>query len=350
MTARRQRVATAETACGLSRADAQAIAAGTHGDPFSLLGPHPVPGGFAIRVLAPDADRVRALRPDGSVLATLEPLPGAGSVFCGFLRNCRDRPEYRLELQRGTTSWQRDDAYRFGPVLGTLDEHLLGEGAHHRLWQVLGAHVMEHEGEPGIHFAVWAPNAQRVSVVADFNGWDGRRHVMRARGATGVWEIFVPGVVEGTRYKYEIRLENGAILPLKADPVGFGSEHPPATASVVRRLDSHRWQDAEWMDRRREAQSPEAPISIYEVHLGSWRRVEPEGGRVLGYGELAEQLVAYARDMGFTHLELLPVSEPPLRRLLGLPAHRPVCTDQPVWRHGRIPATRRGCRIGQAWA
>ncbi len=311
MTRSRQALATAENDRGLSPADAQAIAAGAHGDPFSILGPHPVPGGLVIRVLAPDADRVRALAPGGRILTALEPLPEAGSVFCGFLPGCRNKPEYQLELQRGTSSWQRDDAYRFGPVLGAIDEHLLGEGTHRRLWRALGAHVMEHEGVAGTHFAVWAPNAQRISVVADFNSWDGRRHVMRVRGGTGVWEIFVPGAGEGVRYKYEIRLENGTILPLKADPVGFASEHPPATASIVRCLDTHSWQDTEWMERRHETQSVESPISIYEVHLGSWRRAEREGGRVLGYGELAEQLVGYASDMEFTHLELLPVTEHP---------------------------------------
>jgi 1,4-alpha-glucan branching enzyme len=213
-------------------------------------------------------------------------------------------------------------------VLGEMDEYLLGEGTHRRLWQVLGAHLMTHEGVDGVHFAVWAPNAERVSVVGDFNVWDGRRNPMRRRGATGVWEIFMPGLAEGTPYKYEIKGPGGQVLPLKADPVGFGSEYPPANASVVRRIAGD-WQDAGWMETRAAKHTTDAPISVYEVHLGSWRRAP--GNRMLSYAELAEQLVDYVAEMGFTHIECLPVSEFPFDGSWG---YQPVGMFAPTIRHG----------------
>ncbi len=209
-----------------------------------------------------------------------------------------------------------------------MDEYLLGEGTHRRLWQVLGAHLMTHEGVDGVHFAVWAPNAERVSVVGDFNVWDGRRNPMRRRGATGVWEIFMPGLAEGTPYKYEIKGPGGQVLPLKADPVGFGSEYPPANASVVRRIAGD-WQDAGWMETRAAKHTTDAPISVYEVHLGSWRRAP--GNRMLSYAELAEQLVDYVAEMGFTHIECLPVSEFPFDGSWG---YQPVGMFAPTIRHG----------------
>ena len=213
--------------------------------------------------------------------------------------------------------------------MGEIDEYLLGEGTHQRIWQVLGAHLITHEGVEGVQFAVWAPNAQRVSVVGDFNIWDGRRHPMRRRGATGVWETFVPGLKDGVSYKYEIRSNSGALMPLKADPVGFGSEHPPANASVVRDIRPRAWSDKDWMDTRLAAQNIDAPISVYEVHLGSWQRAP--GNRMLSYLELAEQLVGYVADMGFTHIELMPVSEYPFDGSWG---YQPVGLFAPTIRHG----------------
>jgi 1,4-alpha-glucan branching enzyme len=209
-----------------------------------------------------------------------------------------------------------------------MDEYLLGEGTHKRLWQVLGAHLISHEGVEGVHFAVWAPNAERVSVVGNFNVWDGRRHPMRRRGITGVWETFVPGLGEGETYKYEIRGAGGHLQPLKADPVGFGSEHPPANASVVRRIGGD-WHDREWMAGRHARQNVDAAISVYEVHLGSWRRAP--GDRMLSYVELAEQLIDYAAGMGFTHIELLPISEYPFDGSWG---YQPVGLFAPTIRHG----------------
>ncbi|MEZ5538083.1 MAG: 1,4-alpha-glucan branching protein GlgB [Thiolinea sp.] len=222
---------------------------------------------------------------------------------------------------------------QFGPVLGELDEHLIGEGAHLRLWQVLGAHVMEHEGVQGTHFAVWAPNARRVSLVGEFNNWDGRANVMNPRGQTGVWEIFMPGLGEGTLYKYELEDRHGHLLPLKADPFGFGAEHPPNTASVVRDLAGFDWHDQGWMTKREALHKIDQPISVYEVHLGSWKRVPEDNNRSLSYEELATDLVNYVKDMGFTHIELMPVSEYPFDGSWG---YQPVGLFAPTIRHGTL--------------
>lgn len=300
---------------------ASAICEGRHGDPFAVLGLHQRGRDWVLVVFQPGAERVWALTPEA---VELSPVDGHG-LFAGKLGG---RLAYRLRAQGHGTEWEWDDPFRFGPVLGEMDEYLLGEGTHKRLWQVLGAHPITHEGVAGVHFAVWAPNAERVSVVGDFNIWDGRRHPMRRRGATGVWETFLPGLTEGTIYKYEIRGPGGQILPLKADPVGFGSEHPPRNGSVVRAIRGD-WHDAGWMAERGARQTVDAPISIYEVHLGSWRRAP--GGRMLSYLELAGQLVDYAADMGFTHIELLPVSEYPFDGSWG---YQPVGLFAPTIRHG----------------
>ena len=315
---------------GLSEAEALALAAGEHGDPFQLLGPHRTEEGWVIRALVPGAESVEAIDASGASIAPLVAVGPAG-LFAGRLPG-RERPgPYRLRAERGSESWSFEDTYRFGPILGELDEYLLAEGSHLKLWRALGAHPTEHEGVHGIRFAVWAPNARRVSVVGDFNFWDGRCHVMRARGATGVWELFVPGLDEGTRYKYEIRTAQGALLPQKADPVGFGSEHPPATASIVRNLSGRSWGDGEWMARREAAHRIDAPISIYEVHLGSWRRRPDEGNRSLSYWEHAAELVPYVKEMGFTHIELLPITEYPFDGSWG---YQPVGLYAPTIRHG----------------
>ena len=301
---------------------AWAIVEGRHGDPFSQLGLHKRGKTWVVTVFAPGAEKlwVRTSKTKEIEAAHW----GQGLFLCPLPR----KSKYRLRAEGHGTSWDWDDPFVLGPVLGEMDEYLLGEGSHKRIWQVLGAHLMTHEGLAGTHFAVWAPNAQRVSVVGDFNIWDGRRHPMRRRGATGVWEIFIPGLTEGTAYKYEIRGPHGEVLPLKADPVGFGSEHPPANASVVRRIAGD-FGDADWMETRAAKQRIDAPISIYEVHLGSWRRAP--GDRMLSYLELADQLTDYAADMGFTHIELLPVSEFPFDGSWG---YQPVGLFAPTIRHG----------------
>nr|WP_040671851.1 1,4-alpha-glucan branching protein GlgB [Rhodobacter sp. SW2] len=305
----------------ISREVAYAIAEGRHADPFAVLGPHDgrvnafVPGAADLRILCPGAEPVLMTR-DADV----------PELFSGPLA---DAGPYRLRARGGDgTEWEFEDPFRFGPVLGELDEYLLGEGTHKRIWQVLGAHLITHQGVAGTHFAVWAPNAQRVSVVGDFNIWDGRRHPMRKRGATGVWETFIPDLPEGSTYKYEIRGPQGQVLPLKADPVGFGSEHAPANGSVVRRIDGE-WLDDYWMQHRAASHAIDAAISIYEVHLGSWKRAP--GDRMLSYLELADQLVDYVIDMGFTHIELMPISEYPFDGSWG---YQPVGLYAPTVRHG----------------
>jgi 1,4-alpha-glucan branching enzyme len=214
------------------------------------------------------------------------------------------------------------------PILGDIDLHLLGEGRHLRLYEKLGAHVAEIDGVQGVTFAVWAPNAQRVSVVGDFNEWNGYTNVMRARSG-GVWELFIPGLAAGTRYKYEIAGPNGWNLPLKADPYGFAAELTPATASVVAVPGKAQWDDAAWMERRAAAQERTAPISIYEVHLGSWKR--REGNRYLTYRELADELIPYVAFMGFTHVELMPISEHPFDGSWG---YQPIGLFAPTSRFG----------------
>jgi 1,4-alpha-glucan branching enzyme len=302
---------------------AAAIAEGRHGDPFSVLGLHKRDGKWEVTAFVPGAERLWVLTGKKADQAT--PYPGFPGLFTHQLAK---KSDYKFRAQGHGNEWEFHDPFHFGPVLGEMDEYLLGEGTHKRLWQVLGAHLITHEGVEGVHFAVWAPNAERVSVVGDFNIWDGRRHPMRRRGPTGVWEIFVPGLGEGATYKYEIKGPGGAILPLKADPVGFGSEHPPANASVVRKI-SGEWSDGDWLKERPLRHSIDAPISVYEVHLGSWRRAA--GDRMLSYAELADQLVSYAADMGFTHIELMPVSEYPFDGSWG---YQPVGLFAPTIRHG----------------
>lgn len=313
------------------QSDAHALAAGRHGDPFSVLGQHLVDGKLTVRAFHPEAETIEVLDvKTGRKICALANL-GHG-LFASQTR--RRKPfAYRLRLTKGDHVWEQDDPYRYGPVLGELDEHLIGEGAHQRLWQVLGAHVIQHEGAEGTHFAVWAPNASRVSVVGDFNGWNGCTNPMRQRGQTGVWEIFLPNIGDGAAYKYELLDQSGHLLPQKADPFAFGAEHPPKTASVVRQLVGHKWSDAGWMNKRAALHRIDQPISIYEVHLGSWRRVPDEGNRPLSYAEHAEQLVSYAKDMGFTHIELMPISEFPFDGSWG---YQPIGLFAPTIRHGTL--------------
>jgi 1,4-alpha-glucan branching enzyme len=314
--------------------DARRITTGSHPDPFSVLGQHIVDAQVTHRAYHPDADTVAVIdAKTGRTVVSLERASNGHGLFVGVAPRRKNPFAYRLKFTKGVDVWELEDPYRFGPVLGELDEHLIAEGAHLDLWKVLGAHVMEHHGVSGTHFAVWAPNAQRVSVVGDFNGWDGRRNPMRGRGQTGVWEIFMPGLGDGESYKYEIIGAHGELLPQKADPFGFGSEHPPKTASVVRKLDGHTWDDEKWMSKREALHRIDQPISIYEVHLGSWKRVPEEGNRPLSYFEHATQLVSYAKDMGFTHLELMPISEFPFDGSWG---YQPVGLYAPTIRHGTL--------------
>ncbi len=309
----------------LSSATIAAIVEGRHGDPFAVLGVHDVDGVPVLRAYVPGADTLDAVTPEGTRIVALA-RRHAGGFFEGALPK---RVRYRLRAANRDGTWTVDDAYAFGPVLGALDDWLVGEGTHGELYERLGAHPIEHEGATGVHFAVWAPNAQRVSVVGDFNGWDGRRHAMRKRVDTGVWEIFIPALGEGTIYKYEIIGAQGTLLPLKSDPVGFRAELRPSTASIVCRTSDFPWDDGAWMARRTATDARRAPMSIYEVHLGSWRR--GDGDRWLTYDELAATLVPYAVDMGFTHLELMPVNEHPLDASWG---YQPIGLFAPTSRFG----------------
>lgn len=284
---------------GITQDDVADILSGRVMQPFEVFGPRYRGRKGRLVVFDPHARTMRAETPSGTI--PLEPL-GHG-LFTGDLGL---RRKYRLHASDGTRDWSFDDPYRFAPVLGDLDLHLIAEGTHRRLWQALGAHPITHQSTPGVHFAVWAPNALRVSVVGAFNAWDGRRAPMRRRGA-GVWELFLPGVQAGEPYKYEILPQQGAPF-LKADPLAFSAQHPPATASLTPAKPAHRWQDADWMATRAARNHREAPISIYEAQLGSWRHKD---GRALTYAEAARDLVDYAHDMGFTHIELMPLAEYP---------------------------------------
>jgi 1,4-alpha-glucan branching enzyme len=303
---------------------ARAIAEGRHGEPFSVLGLHKR-GAWVVTAFVPGAEALWVLTGKAGTPVQAAVAHGIPGLFVAALPK---KSAYRLRAAGLGTTWEFDDPFAFGPVLGEMDEYLFSEGTHKRLWKVLGAHLMTHEGVAGVHFAVWAPNADRVSVVGDFNIWDGRRHPMRRRGATGVWEIFIPGLGEGVTYKYEIRGPGGHLLPLKADPVGYGSEHPPANASVVREIGGD-WHDGAWLKERAGHHSVDAPISVYEVHLASWKRAP--GDRMLSYLELADQLVDYVVDMGFTHIEMMPISEYPFDGSWG---YQPVGLFAPTIRHG----------------
>ena len=309
-----------------SDGDVAAIVAARHGDPFSVLGQHQTPAGPVVRAFVPYAETLRAVAPDG-IAVDLEARPGAAGFFEGRVPDGRAR--HRLVAANAGGSWDLDNPYAFGPVLGAIDDHLFVEGTHQELYRQLGAHARTHEGVAGVHFAVWAPNAQRVSVVGDFNDWDGRRLAMRKRIESGVWEIFAPGVAPGTRYKYEILGRDGRLLPLKADPVGFPGELRPSTASEVADPTPYAWTDAPYLAARSQGDKRRKPMATYEVHLGSWKR--KDGNGFLTYDELADDLIPYAVDLGFTHLELMPVSEHPLDASWG---YQPVGLYAPTRRFG----------------
>jgi 1,4-alpha-glucan branching enzyme len=292
-----------------------AIIAGTGDDPFAVLGPHrsDINGrpAVTIRTLQPRGQHVEILAPGGVI--PMERCRPEG-LFEVALRPSdveEDAWTYRLRVHEGGNARDIEDPYRFGPVLSDFDLHLIGEGTHYRVWEKIGANRRVVDGIVGVHFAVWAPDAQRVSVVGDFNEWDGRVHPMRRLMPSGVWEIFIPDLADGLHYKYEIRTAAGHIL-LKSDPCGRRFEVPPGTASVIWTASGYRWGDEEWMRQRASLEGwRERPLSAYEVHLGSWRRVPEESHRCLTYRELADTLVPYVRDMGFTHIELMPVMEHP---------------------------------------
>ncbi|MFB9375399.1 1,4-alpha-glucan branching protein GlgB [Kineococcus gynurae] len=279
------------------------VAGGAHWAPHSILGAHPVEGGVGYRVLKPFATEVTVLTEDGGRVPLRHEQDG---IWAGVAAGGRNG-DYRVEVAYGDgVAHVLDDPYRFLPTLGEVDLHLIGEGRHEQLWDVLGAHVKRWPGVlgdvEGTAFAVWAPNARAVRVVGDHNHWDGRQHSMRSLGSSGVWELFVPGVTAGSRYKFEIQGPDGH-WNQKADPMAQATEVPPSTASVVTET-AYEWADDSWMTKRAQSDPHSGPVSVYEVHLGSWRQG-------LGYRELATELVDYVRETGFTHVELLPVMEHP---------------------------------------
>jgi 1,4-alpha-glucan branching enzyme len=289
-----------------------ALLRGTLSNPHSFLGMHLLPrtdgGAVIVRAFRPDATRVTLIERGGERRrAPLAKVHDAG-LFAATIEGRGTVFPYDLEITHGGHTWVQGDPYRFLPTLGEQDQYFVGEGTHRRLYNVLGAHPRELDGAPGVAFAVWAPSARGVSLIGDFNGWHSRSHPLRVLGSTGVWELFVPGIGPGACYKYAIRGADG-IETLRADPVAFQSELRPRSASLVADLDAHAWGDGDWLTTRREQNHHESPMSIYEVHLGSWRR--HADGSWLSYRELADQLVPYAKNLGFTHLELLPVAEHP---------------------------------------
>jgi 1,4-alpha-glucan branching enzyme len=288
-------------------------------DPFHVLGAHIVEEGDARRLVArgffPRASEAYVFiegHSDGVASTRISP----AGIFEAVLPLPPVLPisprTYRWGVKEAGGAWYEFlDPYAFPPQLSDFDLHLMGEGTHYLKHERMGAHPMEVEGVAGVQFAVWAPNAMRVSVVGDFNAWDGRTHPMRNRGPSGVWELFVPGLAEGAIYKYEIRGPSLPLPVLKSDPYAFSSELRPKTGSIVTRLDHHNWNDSYWMEQRGRRDWFTSPISVYEIHPGSWRRVPEDGGRWLSYTELADQLIPYVQKMGYTHVELMPVMEHP---------------------------------------
>ena len=305
----------------------EAIARGRHGDPFSILGPHQAKENWIIRTWQPQAQSVELIDTNDRLLTEMTRVHADG-LFEAKL----PLPEnsYRFRINENEHVYSIDDAYRFDTPFGDLDRHLMQEGTLLNLADKLGAHIMKIDGVQGVHFAVWAPNASRVSVVGLFNQWDGRRHPMRLHPTSGVWDIFIPALCSGDYYKFEIADGSGNLLPLKADPFARYMELAPGNASIVYD-DNYQWRDADWISQRQQIDSLEQPVSIYEVHLGSWRRT-PEGNRSLSYRDLAASLVPYVKDMGYTHIELLPVSEHPFDGSWG---YQPIGLYAPTARFGK---------------
>jgi len=276
-------------------------------DPFGWLGMHEHPsGGVVVRAFKTRAEKMWLI-PKGGRAQVMKRIEGTDVFEKHWKGGSFDKVyHFKIENHEGH-SWEELDVYRFNPFLGEMDLHLIGEGNHFEKYRIMGAHVREHEGASGVGFSVWAPAADRVSVVGNFNHWDGREHQMRVRGSSGVWEIFIPGLCEGETYKFEIRAKNGDVFE-KTDPYAQQMELRPATASVVHDPKRYKWHDADWVTNRAVNQAADKPMSIYEVHLGSWRRANDT---YMSYRDLAHQLVEYCTWMGYTHLELMPITEHP---------------------------------------
>ncbi|HEX7173150.1 MAG TPA: 1,4-alpha-glucan branching protein GlgB [Candidatus Limnocylindria bacterium] len=283
------------------------LARGEHHDPHAILGAHHAVGGTVVRAFHPDASAASLVAPNGDTEAMVAIGHGVWAVLIDDLAPGDFTYRVRFTFPDGNT-WEREDPYRFGPTIGEVDLHLIGEGTHERLYDVLGAHPRTHEGVDGVSFAVWAPNARSVRIVGDFDRWDGRLLPLRSMGASGVWELFVPGIGAGELYKYEILGRDGT-LRLKADPLAFAMQVRPETASRVWDPSAYPWTDDAWMAGRAQRDPYRSPMAAYEVHLGSWMR-NPDGSW-LGDRQAAQELVRYCRAFSFTHVELMPVAEHP---------------------------------------
>ncbi|MDR0965925.1 MAG: 1,4-alpha-glucan branching protein GlgB [Myxococcales bacterium] len=292
----------------------RAIINATHGQPFDVLGAkvEKIKGknSIVVRSFHPEATALAVIDAKGKLLAEAKKIDPAG-FFEADLGISDLKQRYRLRLFNEGGTWEIDDPYAFSSLLTEYDLHLLREGTHQKLWDKLGSHLTTRDGVDGVEFAVWAPSARRVSVVGDFNSWDGRRHPMRKHEGNGLWELFIPGLELGQNYKYEILPPVGDVCLLKVDPVAFQVEVPPKTAARIARIDDYEWKDAAWLDARKQWNYLEAPISIYEMHFGSWRHKLEDGNRSLSYTEMAAELAAYVKDMGYTHIELMPMTEHP---------------------------------------
>ena len=311
---------------------AKALIDGDYADSFGYLGPHrKASGDFVVRSFQPGATAVTVIdRDTGAPIAKAERLHTAG-LFAAEISTDGRAPRYRLRIHWPKGDQDIEDPYRFPSALGELDLHLLAEGSHFNSYEKMGAHITEIDGVRGVNFAVWAPNARRISVVGDFNAWDGRRHTMRLHPGCGVWEIFIPGLDEGVLYKFEIKARTGQVLPLKVDPYAFRCQMPPETACIVDDHAEFEWSDHAWMATRQARHATSAPMSVYEVHPGSWQRVPEEGHRKLTYLELADRLIPYVKELGFTHIELLPITEHPFDGSWG---YQPIGLFAPTARYG----------------
>ena len=302
---------------------------GQHGDPFAVLGPHNMEdGATSVVSFLPGALAVDVVDRGSKTTLTKMNLVEAGGVFRAVVS---ELPAYSLKVHWPDAIQVIDDPYSFGPLLSDFDLHLISQGTHYRLASALGANEMVIDDVPGVRFAVWAPNARRVSVVGDFNSWNGTRHPMRLRQQAGVWELFIPQLTVGERYKFEILDANGQVLPQKADPVARAAEPAPSTASVVASSEPVGWTDGEWMERRSGRSQTDQPVSIYEVHAGSWLRDMDEGGRSLDWAELSQRLIPYVQELGFTHIELMPIAEYPFGGSWG---YQPLGLFAPTGRYG----------------
>ncbi|MCB1645592.1 MAG: 1,4-alpha-glucan branching protein GlgB [Pseudomonadales bacterium] len=318
----------AETTLSITEADA--LVSGRHENVFAVLGlhDHPAGKGLLIRAFLPRAGSVSVIdRKSGRNLGTMQRVRPEG-LFELHMPRRKNRFAYFFRVD---STQYLEDPYRFSSTLNEDELYLFNEGTAEHCWRWLGAHKWTIEKVEGVRFCVWAPAARRVSVVGDFNGWDGRQHVMRKHPASGIWEIFIPSVAEGALYKFEISGPDGELLDLRSDPYALSMQHPPETASRVVYERAFDWSDGDWMLQRSGSQTLNSPVSIYEVHLGSWRRRQQEGNRYLSYSELAAELIPYVQELGFTHLQLMPVSEYPFDGSWG---YQPVGMFAPTIRYG----------------